>query len=255
MGQGGPGERGTRGNRGHGGTDGARGTERDRTAGGCRPARGRTGAPSERGSGGRGVRPVPRLACCGRSRASAAAAAVPRAVRRRTARVRSGPPPRAAEAAQRLVLVAGVRAQRGLAGHDASARRASAASRGAAGTAPTCGPRADPAGSRRRKVVDGPAAQAQRVGQHARVPGSASTMSAAKMPSAMNSGVAADVERLRAGAGARARCRRRGRSYGPCGTARTIAATAASASQDRGESQSMSELPSTSGSVGSSPSL
>ena len=80
-------------------------------------------------------------------------------------------------------------------------------------------------------------------------------MSAAKMPSAMNSGVAPDVDASPAPVRALSEMSYTGTFVRPVRHSSAIAATAASASQEPGESQSMSELPGTCGSVGSSPSL
>ena len=79
-------------------------------------------------------------------------------------------------------------------------------------------------------------------------------MSAAKMPSATNSGVRPMSNASRSTRELVAMSYT-GTVVRPVRHSSSIAATAASASHDAGESQSMSELPATSGSVGSSPSL
>ncbi len=79
-------------------------------------------------------------------------------------------------------------------------------------------------------------------------------MSAAKMPSATNSGVRSMPKESQATRELVAMSYT-GTVVRPVAQSSAIAATAASASQDRGESQSMSVLPGTRGRVGSSPSL
>ncbi len=79
-------------------------------------------------------------------------------------------------------------------------------------------------------------------------------MSAAKIPSAMKSGVR-EMSSVSVPVREDVAMEYTGTSVRPAAQSSTIAATATSASQDSGESQSMSELPSTSGRVGSSASL